>query len=192
MRTGRPVNGGGNRASIIAAARQEFAAHGYRGATLRLIAMRAGVDVALLSHYFGNKDGLFAETLELPEEARRGIAAALSTGPIETRGEQVTRCYLGLWEAPATREQMLTLARSGISNEAASTRLRNLLTGPTGDTAFDGMPAGARAGIALAMAELLGVAIARHLFHIQPIAELEFETLVARTTPSIQRHFGST
>ena len=89
-RTGRPVGGGDNRAVILAAARQEFAAAGFRGATLRSIAKRAGVDVALLSHYFGNKDGLFAATLELPDGVGDALVQAVS-GPERGLGERVTR-----------------------------------------------------------------------------------------------------
>jgi len=35
-----------------------------------IAARRAGVDMALLAHYFGNKDGVFAATKEL-SRARR-------------------------------------------------------------------------------------------------------------------------
>ncbi|WP_431280481.1 TetR/AcrR family transcriptional regulator [Leifsonia poae] len=65
---------------MLAAARQKFATAGFGGATLRSIATRTGVDVALLSHYIGNKDSLFAATLELPDSIREAFIAAL-TGP---------------------------------------------------------------------------------------------------------------
>ena len=58
--------GGGTRAAILAAARQSFGDGGYDHATIRDIAARAGVDPALVHHYFGTKEHLFAAALELP------------------------------------------------------------------------------------------------------------------------------
>jgi AcrR family transcriptional regulator len=187
-RTGRRAGTHDNRAAILTAARQEFATKGFQGATLRSIAAVAGVDVALLSHYFGNKDGLFAATLELPPGMSRAFAAVL-TGPPEGLGERVTRWYLGLWEEPATGEQMRILARAGLSSEAASTRIRALLSGATTGREVRTVATEYRAGLSLAMPELLGIAIVRHLSPAPPLAELDFETLVARLSPGIQLHF---
>ena len=185
-RTGRPAGGGDNRAVILAAARQEFAAAGFRGATLRSIAKRAGVDVALLSHYFGNKDGLFAATLELPDGVGDALVQAVS-GPERGLGERVTRWYLGMWERPETREQMQVLARSALGNDVAGARMRDLLTGVIhrpGLAVLDENPE----GVGLAMAHLLGAALVRYVIRLPPVADMDFETLVARTAPAVQLH----
>jgi len=186
-RPGRQSGESGNRERILAAARTEFAATGFRGTTLRSIAARAEVDVALLSHYFGNKDGLFAATLELPPSAR-GIASRALSGPTEMQGELLTRGYLGLWEDPATSAQMHVLARSALANEVATSQIRRLLEGTTGDPELAGALDGRHEGFALAMAHLLGVAFGRHLTQVAPLAELDFESLVARTAPAVQLH----
>ena len=47
------------RGEIITAARQAFAANGFDRTSLRSIARSAGVDPALIHHYFGDKDALF-------------------------------------------------------------------------------------------------------------------------------------
>lgn len=78
------------------AARGELAAKGFRATTLRSVAAMAGVDVALIAHYFGNKGGLFGAILELPPSAPRLLADAL-TGPRDTQAERLTGAYLGLW-----------------------------------------------------------------------------------------------
>src|SRR2546421_12192837 len=65
-RLGRPAGSPPNREAILAAARDQFAARGYESATIRGIAAAAGVDPALVHHYFGSKDRLFAAAVELP------------------------------------------------------------------------------------------------------------------------------
>ena len=71
MATKRPRNAIQTRADILAAARRRFGAEGYERTTLRAIAADVGVDAALVIHYFGSKQDLFAEaadfTIELPD-----------------------------------------------------------------------------------------------------------------------------
>lgn len=190
-RTGRPAGGdGNNRARILEAAREEFSTKGFRGTTMRSIAIRAGFDVALLSHYFGNKDGLFAATMELPEGAQKILTEALA-GPTATQGERLTRSYLGLWEDATTGPQMQILARSALSNEAATEHMRAVFIGAMSGSEVTDLLADRRTGLALAISHLLGVAFARYLVHIPPLAESDFETLVARTAPAVQLHLDA-
>lgn len=190
-RTGRPAAGdGSHRTQILAAAREEFAAKGFQKATMRAIATRAGCDVALLSHYFGNKDGLFAATMELPPGAGEHLLSAL-TGPLETQGERLTRHYLGLWEDPATSAQVLALARSAMTNDAAAERMRALFTGAVEGAEVSALLAGRRVGFTLAMSHLLGVAIARHLTRVPYLLRLDLDALVARTAPAVQLHLST-
>ena len=51
------------RTAILDAAEEQFAKHGYDGVTLRAIARRAGVDLALPNYYFGPKRDLFDAVL---------------------------------------------------------------------------------------------------------------------------------
>ena len=51
------------RASILEAAKTQFARLGYDCTSLRDIAREAGADVALVKRYFGNKEALFVEAL---------------------------------------------------------------------------------------------------------------------------------
>ena len=189
-RPGRPAGPNDNRSRIVAAAREEFAAHGFRATTLRAIASRAEVDVALLAHYFGNKDGLFAATLELPD-ASRGIALRALTAPDATQGELLTRGYLDLWEDPATSRQMQVLARSALSNEVATARILTVLDGATAEPEVAAAIEGRREGFTLAMAHLLGVAFGRYLTQVPALAGMDIDTLVARTAPAVQLHLDS-
>lgn len=191
-RTGRPAGMGDiNKKRVLAAARDEFATKGFRGATMRSIATQAGVDVALLPHYFGNKDGLFAATMEPPDDAQHILTHALS-GPPETQGERLTRGYLSLWENPATSPQMHALARSALTNEAAAELLQASLTGTIASSGASALLAGRQIGFTFAMTQLLGVAVARYLACLPQMVQLDFETLVSRIAPAVQLHLNST
>lgn len=64
-RGGRRPGSTQTKAAILAAARDCFAEHGYTETTIRRIATEAEVDPALVMHFLGSKDRLFAETFQL-------------------------------------------------------------------------------------------------------------------------------
>lgn len=174
-----------NRDRILQAARDEFATHGFRGATMRSIATKAGFDVALLAHYFGNKEGLFAATLQMPVGLLETLTDAFD-GPRETRGERLTRLYLTTWEEGAAGQQMQVLARSALSNETAAAAIRDMFGGGLAEQRAKAIADGRKYGTTLAMTHLFGVAFARYVLRVPQLIELDLEALVARTAPSIQ------
>jgi AcrR family transcriptional regulator len=186
-KAGRPAGDRNNRDKIMAVARAHFAAHGFRGATLRGIAREAGLDVALIAHYFKNKEGLFAATLlQLPAGVGQMFAQAL-TEPRATQGDRLARAYFGLWESEETRPQLQVLVRTALGSEAAALQMRELLVGQI----IEGLQradvlTGRQTGFTLAMSHLLGTAIARHVIAVPALAELGFEALVGRVGPVIQ------
>jgi AcrR family transcriptional regulator len=184
-RTGRRPGTSGTRDQILDAARTEFASRGFQGATMRAIAQAAGVDVALLSHYFGGKQQLFTATLDLPDAVRRQLDHALAGDPA-VAAEGLARTYLGLWEDPATRGQLLATVRSALSGGEAMDQLRQLLTG-TVHAAAERDPE-QEAGVALAMSHLLGTAVARHVAGVEPVASMPFDELVDRVAPAVAAH----
>lgn len=181
-RTGRRPGTNDTREQILAAARSEFAAKGFQGATMRAIADAAGVNVALLAHYFGGKQQLFAETLELPDAVRGELARAL-TADLDDAAEGFARAYLGLWEDPATRGQLMAIVRSALAGGEAMDQMRQLLTGAV-QVATDLNPE-REAGLTLAMSHLVGTAIARHVTGVEPVAGMSFDELVARVAPAV-------
>ena len=100
-RLGRPAGSPRNREAILAAARQQFAERGYESATIRGIAAAAGVDPALVHHYFGTKDLLFAEAMELPISPSAVVPDVLAGDPGQL-GERLVRRFLDLWSADST------------------------------------------------------------------------------------------
>ena len=65
-RTGRRPGNPDTREAILTAAREAFAERGYDAASIRAIATRAGVDPALVHHYFGAKEQLFLAAMRIP------------------------------------------------------------------------------------------------------------------------------
>lgn len=185
-RTGRRPGSGGTREQILIAARREFAARGFQGATTRSIAKSADVNVALLAHYFGSKHDLFIATTELPD-AVRGQLAEVLTGELPGAGERLTRGYLGLWEEMATRERFLASFRSFMTDPETMSQLRQMILGMH-EQDGPGVHSERRSGLALAMSHLVGVVIARHVTELTPIAEMPFEELVACVAPAVQLH----
>ncbi|MGH3306243.1 MAG: TetR family transcriptional regulator [Nocardioides sp.] len=187
-RIGRRPGGQPTRREIVNAARDTFAAKGFRGSTIRAIAEAANVDPALIHHYFGNKEQLFAATLEFPEGAPDRLVSAL-TGPADGLGERLTRAYLQLWEAPATRGQMLIATRAALTDDDAMDRARPMVVAMLGQAAATDVPGpDPEKRFALAMAHLLGVAAVRHLSRVPPLCDLPLEELIASTAPAVQFH----
>lgn len=185
---GRRPGGLPTRQEIVEAARGIFATSGYRSATVRAIGEAAGVDPALIHHYFGTKEKLFAATLEFPEHAPDRLLAALS-GPPEQLGERLTRAYLELWEDPATRDQMVIAVRAAMSSDEAMARVRPTIVDMLGRApASDVRGPDSEKRFALAMAHLVGVAGVRHISKIPPLRDLPLEELVLRTAPAVQLH----
>src|SRR5271154_1993381 len=73
-----------SRERILSAALAEFAAKGFAGARVDLIARRANINKRMLYHYFGDKEGLFKFVLRRKISERRAWAETLSDEPAET------------------------------------------------------------------------------------------------------------
>lgn len=129
--SGRRGGDSGTREAILAAARARFGDLGYDGATIRGIAADAGVDAALVHHFFGTKERLFAAAMRLPIIPGDVIAGALAPGVREPGlglGEHLLRTVLGAWDVPETRATFLGLLRSAVTSEQAAVMLRQFVT----------------------------------------------------------------
>ena len=68
---------------ILEAALQEFAAKGFAGARVDVIARRARINKRMLYHYFGDKEGLFREVLRRKIADRSAWLAGAPEDPVE-------------------------------------------------------------------------------------------------------------
>lgn len=187
-RTGRRPGVSDTRERILAAARAAFGEMGFDGATIRSIAARAAVDPALVHHYFGSKQQLFVAAMELPVDLDEAVPALLA-GPADELGYRIARFVLELWGTPATRPLMLGVVRSASADPVAAALLRRVLAeGPFAAIAraIDRPDADLRA--TLVGSQLVGLAMARYIVGVEPLASAPPETVALAVGPTIQRY----
>ncbi|MGW0364975.1 TetR/AcrR family transcriptional regulator [Streptomyces sp. NPDC002990] len=192
-RPGRPRQdeageGPGTQERIRLAARSEFAARGYDKTSVRGIAKAAGVDPALVHHYFGSKDDLFAAAIELSMEPALLVPAVIGEGP-EGIGERLARYFLGIWENPATRAPLLAVIRSALTHEAAAKVLRRLVLRRVLErVAADLDVPDPTFRAELAASHMVGIAILRYVVQVEPLASADPEDIIALVAPTLQRY----
>ncbi|MCA2241284.1 TetR family transcriptional regulator [Mycobacterium sp. WUMAC-067] len=188
-RAGRWRTGQVNRQRIIDAARERFMRDGYERATVRAIAADAGVDVAMVYYFFGNKEGLFtASTLTGPEHPLHQLATLLDEGT-ERIGERLVRRFLEHWEQGAVFEPFLTMWRSAAIHPEARKVLHDSLAGPIAKrVAAEFGVADAELRVELVASHLAGLAFARYQLKIEPLASSTVEDLVGWLGPTLQRY----
>jgi len=190
-RAGRWRTGQQSRRRIIDVARERFMRDGYDGATVRAIAADAGVDVAMVYYFFGNKEGLFtASTLTGPEHPLHQLDTLLDEGT-EQIGPRLVRRFLEHWEEGAVFEPFLALWRSAAIHPQARKVLHDSLAGPIAErvTAEFGV-ADAELRVELVASHLAGLAFARYQLKIEPIASTPVDDLVAWLGPTVQRYLA--
>jgi AcrR family transcriptional regulator len=184
---GRPADGGDRRTAILDAARTQFADRGYSGASVRGIARDAGVDPALVHHYFGTKEQVFVAAMELPFDPAERLPAVLA-GDRDGIGERLVRLFLAVWEQPGFRAPMLGLLRSAMTGEQGAVMLREFV-----GTALLGRVA-AEVGqtdplrVQAAAAQMIGVVMLRHVVGVPPLATADVEDVIALVAPAVQRY----
>lgn len=185
-RPGRRPGGPDTRGEILSAARHEFAEKSFAGTSVRAIARRAGVDPALVHHYFGTKQKLFAQTLSLGLDPDLLINRLVSV-PAEERGPALVRAFLEIWDDAAGRAPFLALLRSAMTEPAATRTVRQLaeeIMLPLARPMVSGPDAELR--LQLAVSHLIGTAVMRHVVGAEPLASASVEELVRHVGPVVQ------
>jgi AcrR family transcriptional regulator len=180
------------RSMIVEAATAEFASRGYESASMRSIARKAGVDPALVHHYFAEKADLFAESIKAPIRPDRVVKEILA-GPRERIGENIIRYLLGALEEGSARTRVISLIRTALGQEFAATMLRQFLVREVFKRiaeAIGGEDSQLRAS--LAASQIVGLMIVRYGIRIEPLASAPIEEVVARIGPVIQWHLVGT
>jgi len=185
-RSGRRRGETQTRDAIVAAARQEFAATGYDRATMRSIAAAARVDPALIVHFFGTKEGLFREVAALPPELSAAMAG-LADGPREDVGRRFAAALVGAFESPVTRPIILARLRSASSHPEAAELVRELVSRDLGllTSALTSDRPETRA--VLVGSQVVGLAFARYVVRLEPIASMDPAAVVDLLAPTFQR-----
>ena len=184
----RRKDAGDARSAILAAASAEFLAHGYDGTSLRAIARRAGVDPALVHHYFEDKAALFAEALETPVRPQDIVRLALAA-PREHVGETIVRTVLESLDSPASRNRMRQLLRTALGHDFAARMLRQFLVREVlGRIAAELDAPDAELRATLAASQIVGLMVVRAGIETEPLASAPIDEVVARVGPVVQWH----
>ncbi|RZU30349.1 TetR family transcriptional regulator [Streptomyces sp. BK022] len=190
-RRGRPprAESGDTRDRILGAAREEFSERGYEKTSVRGIAKAAGVDSALVHHYFGTKEQVFEAAVSVAFAPALAAPDAIAEGPLDAVGERLTRFVLGLWENPATRTPLLAIIRSAVNNDTAAAVFRRLISAQLLRRVAGRLDApDAELRVELAAAQLVGTAMLRYVIKVEPLASADLERIVARLAPVVQGH----
>ena len=185
-RTGRRPGTSGTRERILVAARAAFAEAGFEGATIRGIARAAGVDPALVHHYFGSKEQLFVAGMQLPFDPAQ-LVDAITEGGIEGAGERIARFALRVWMAPGSRPVLVGVARSAVSDERAAATLRGLMERTL-------LPAARGLGVdqpelraSLVWSQIVGLFFGRYILRVGPLVEVGPDELASAVAPLLQQ-----
>ncbi|NUP28607.1 MAG: TetR/AcrR family transcriptional regulator [Nocardia sp.] len=187
-RSGRRPGQSGTRAAILAAARERFAKVGFDKTSIRAVAAAAEVDPALVHHYFGTKQQLFAAVVELPVDPEV-VLRQVDAVPLERLGETMVAAVVGLWDSPAGTGAV-ALVRSMVANGDTSLardfllsvvleRVRRRIATDTDD---------GRLRVALAASQMAGLVISRKILDLRPVSGLPLPQLVAAVGPAVQRY----
>jgi AcrR family transcriptional regulator len=190
-RRGRRPGSPDTRTAILDAARERFAEAGFGGTTIRGVAASAGVDPALVHHYFGSKDDLFMAALELPVDPRVVIAERVigpAAGDPSGVAEPLLRTLLEVWDDPANRPALIALVRRVL--EPGGERLMR-----EGFVPVVLIPIGERLGVEqpskrmpIAASQVIGLILTRYVVRLEPVASMTADEIVAVYAPTIQRY----
>ncbi|HEX2289429.1 MAG TPA: TetR family transcriptional regulator [Pseudonocardiaceae bacterium] len=184
---GRRRAGEDTRAALLDAARVEFTERGFDGATVRTIALRAGVDAAMVNHWFGGKDGLFVAAMEIPVNPAEIIPRILDGAP-EQLAERILRTFLSVWDTNGGGA-LAALMRSVASHEEAARMMREFVSRVViGRIVSAVAPDRPELRASLCGTQIAGLAMIRYVIRLEPLASAQHDTVVAVIAPNLQRY----
>lgn len=196
---GRRAGESRTREAILDAARRRFGEQGYDGATIRGIAADARVNPALVHHFYGTKERLFAAAMRLPVVPSEIITSLL--GAERDRlgeefppriGEILVATMLRIWDVADIRTAFLGLLRSAATTEQGVVMLREFVTSTIvaslTQAAGLGDDSQGRYRATLVASQVVGLGFARYVLGLEPLASATTGELVAAIGPTVQRY----
>ncbi|WP_436757483.1 TetR family transcriptional regulator [Streptosporangium sp. V21-05] len=174
-----------SRQRILEAARALFREHGYGGTTVRAVAAEAGVDSAMVFYFFGTKQGLFGAALEMSEHVPSAIES-IFTGGLDDIGARVVRALVENLDR-SHRTPLVTLTRSALTHDESETLLRRYIDREITARLVTmlGTP-DAEVRVAMPNVQILGLAVARYIVRIEPVASAPVDDLATWFGPVVQ------
>jgi AcrR family transcriptional regulator len=186
-KVGRRPGPSQSREQILQAARDLFAERGYTGTTVRAIAAAAEVQPGLLHHYFGSKQQLYREALDLSVDPWDVLTKLLQDTPRGQFAEALVRQFVASWRDPLLGPRLRARARQTYG-EPGGTRMTQVHL----DTVL--IPRFARAlqipeaNVAAALSHVIGLTLLDTVIGVQQLRDLSDNDLVALVEPAISRY----
>lgn len=187
-RPGRRPGPTETRAEILSAARDLFAEKGYDGTSVRAIARSAGVDPALVHHFFGNKESVFVAAMRFPVNPAEVIPQIMDSAP-DRIGEAMVRVFLAAWGDPERRAPVVAMLRSAMTNDQAATMMREFVASELFGRAAR-MKDISPLRINAAVGQMVGVVLLRYVLEVEPIASATEDELIELLAPTLQRYLA--
>jgi AcrR family transcriptional regulator len=186
-RTGRRPGASGTREQIAIAARTLFAELGYEHTTFRRIADAAGVDPALVVHFYRSKEELFRQVTALPPDIADAVTH-LADGPRETVGRRLAELVVNSLENPLSRPLVLARMRATTTHPEAAALVRETVTQDLARLAAaltDDQP-DTRA--VLAGTQIVGLTFTRYILRAEPLASMSPRAIIDLLAPIFQHY----
>jgi AcrR family transcriptional regulator len=187
-RPGRPAGTSDTRERILASARELFARNGIDKTSIRSIGAAAGVDPALVHHYFGTKQQLFAAAIHIPIDPMKVIGPMRET-PVEELGLKLPSLLLPLWDSEMGSGLIATLRSLLAGHDVSLVRsfLQEVVSVEVGSR-VDDPPGSGRIRVQFVASQLVGVVMARYILELDPFKSLPVEQIAETIAPNLQRY----
>ncbi|MDR3656860.1 MAG: TetR family transcriptional regulator [Mycobacterium sp.] len=175
-------------ARIVAAARGEFAEHGWAGTTIRAVARAADVDPALVYHYFGSKEGLLDAATNPPQKWLESVAKVWTT-PIERLGTALITLLLASWADEEIGPTLRAILQTAAHEPSTREKLRRVVEGSlmgVSELGRDERDRLIRSG--LISSQMMGFGLMRYVWKIEPIASMADDEAIAAISPNLQHY----
>ena len=187
-RPGRPSGTSDTRDRILTNARELFARNGIGKTSIRSIAAAAGVDSALVHHYFGTKEQLFAAAVHIPVDPML-VIGPMREAPIDELGLTLPSLLLPLWDSEMGSAFLATL-RSLLAGDGVGlirSFLQDVIAVEIGSR-VDEPPGSGRIRVQFVASQLVGVVMARYILELEPFASLPVEQIAETIAPNLQHY----
>jgi AcrR family transcriptional regulator len=187
-RPGRPSGSSDTRERILTSALELFARNGIDRTSIRAVAAGAGVDAALVHHYFGTKQQLFAAAIDIPVDPMT-VLVPMRAIPVSELGFTLPSVLLPLWDSELGAGLIARLRSliAGANVSLARSFLEEVITAEVASR-VDNPPGTGMIRAQFFATQLMGVVMARYIVKVEPFASLPAEQIVQTIGPNLQRY----
>jgi AcrR family transcriptional regulator len=185
---GRPAGSSNTRDRILDHARDLFARNGISNTSIRAVAAAAGVDSALVHHYFGTKEKLFAAAVHIPIDPM-DVIGPLREVPVEELGHRIPSILLPLWDSDIGTAFIATLRSilAGSEVNLFRTFIQDVIAVEVG-ARVDDPPGSGIVRVQFVASQLVGIVMARYILQLEPFASLPAQQIADAIAPNLQRY----